>query len=104
MVNGEAKLFHCRESGCESGAGCVLASSSDLLVQLLILKCTLQSRMVHFRNKMTAGFSGAMMDPVAALILCTPGIGNVDISVINGKIVVKDGKLTTIDLKVRQLS
>ena len=40
------------------------------------------------------------MDPVAALVLCTPGHGPVDLSVINGRIIVKDGKLTTVDLKV----
>jgi len=59
---------------------------------------------ISYPDLSNAGFSGAMMDPVAALVLCTPGIGNVDISVINGKIVVKDGKLTTIDLKVHSVS
>ena len=39
------------------------------------------------------------MDPVAALVLCTPGHGPVDVSVINGRVIVKDGKLTTVDLK-----
>ncbi len=41
-------------------------------------------------------FSGARHDPVAALLLCQPP--NVDYSVINGKVVVENGKLTTIDL------
>ena len=46
------------------------------------------------------GFAGGMMDPIGALIFCTPTIGTVDLSVINGDIIVKDGKLQTIDLKV----
>ena len=49
------------------------------------------------------GFSGAAIDPVAGLILCTPSIGFVDLSIINGEVIVKDGKLTTLDLAVREL-
>jgi 8-oxoguanine deaminase len=44
------------------------------------------------------GFAGALYDPVAALVFCQSV--NVDISVINGKIVVKDGVLQTVDLPV----
>lgn len=39
---------------------------------------------------------GAVHDPMAALLLCN--VGTVSLSVINGRIVVKDGKLLTIDL------
>ena len=46
------------------------------------------------------GFAGGLNDPVAALVFCTPSIGWVDLSVINGDIIVQDGKLQTIDLKV----
>jgi len=42
------------------------------------------------------GFAGALHDPVAALVFCTPA--NVNYSIINGKAVVKDGILQTIDL------
>lgn len=42
------------------------------------------------------GFAGAAVDPVAALVFCTPA--QVDLSVINGKIVVQDGVLQTVDL------
>ena len=42
------------------------------------------------------GFAGALHDPVAALVFCTPA--NVNYSIINGKIVVKVGILQTIDL------
>ena len=42
------------------------------------------------------GFAGALHDPVAALVFCNPA--NVSYSVINGRIVVKDGILQTIDL------
>jgi cytosine/adenosine deaminase-related metal-dependent hydrolase len=43
-------------------------------------------------------FSGALHDPAAALIFCQ-SVG-VDLSVINGKIVVKDGHLVNVDLPV----
>ncbi len=41
-------------------------------------------------------FAGALHDPVAALVFCTPA--NVNHSIINGKVVVKDGILQTVDL------
>lgn len=41
-------------------------------------------------------FAGAMADPVAALVFCTPG--RVSWSLINGRVVVRDGHLTTLDL------
>ncbi len=40
--------------------------------------------------------AGALHDPVAALVFCTPG--NVACNVINGRVVVRDGHLTTVDL------
>jgi cytosine/adenosine deaminase-related metal-dependent hydrolase len=46
----------------------------------------------------TIGFAGALHDPVAALVFCTPP--NVSCSVINGKVVVRNGVLATIDLPV----
>jgi cytosine/adenosine deaminase-related metal-dependent hydrolase len=42
------------------------------------------------------GFAGAVHDPVAALIFCQPA--RVDWSVINGRVIVADGELTTIEL------
>jgi cytosine/adenosine deaminase-related metal-dependent hydrolase len=44
------------------------------------------------------GMAGALHDPVAALVFCTPP--NVACSIINGKVVVRDGQLCTIDLPV----
>jgi hypothetical protein len=44
--------------------------------------------------------AGAGQDPVSALLYCTPSIGTVQLSVINGHIVVKDGQLQTLDLQV----
>ncbi|MDI6807643.1 MAG: 8-oxoguanine deaminase [Candidatus Eisenbacteria bacterium] len=41
-------------------------------------------------------FAGALHDPVSALVFCTPP--RVDLSVINGKVVVEDGELTTLVL------
>lgn len=44
------------------------------------------------------GFAGALHDPVAALVFCRPQ--NVDLSVINGRVIVKEGCLQTLDLPV----
>jgi 8-oxoguanine deaminase len=42
------------------------------------------------------GFAGGLHDPVAALVFCAPA--SVAYSVINGRMVVKEGRLTTLDL------
>ncbi|MCB9420588.1 MAG: 8-oxoguanine deaminase [Ardenticatenaceae bacterium] len=47
-------------------------------------------------NLNQVSFAGANHDPVAAVILCQPP--NVDYSVINGRIIVENGNLTTVDL------
>lgn len=41
-------------------------------------------------------FAGAAADPVAALILCAPV--NVDMSIVNGRVLVKGGRLLTVDV------
>jgi cytosine/adenosine deaminase-related metal-dependent hydrolase len=41
-------------------------------------------------------FAGALHDPVAALVFCTPS--RVDLSVINGQVVVKEGRLMTVEM------
>jgi 8-oxoguanine deaminase len=41
------------------------------------------------------GYAGALHDPVAAIVFCTPG--NVDYTVVGGKFVVKQGHLATLD-------
>lgn len=42
-------------------------------------------------------YAGALHDPMAALVFCTPQ--QVDLSVINGRVVVSDGQLLTVDLE-----
>jgi 8-oxoguanine deaminase len=42
------------------------------------------------------GFAGALHDPLAALVFCAPA--RVDLSVINGQVVVQEGQLTTVEL------
>ena len=42
------------------------------------------------------GFSGGLHDPLAALVFCAPVRAN--LSVINGRVVVRDGELETVDL------
>lgn len=41
------------------------------------------------------GYAGALHDPVAALVFCTPS--NVAWSVVNGRVVVREGRLATVD-------
>ena len=48
----------------------------------------------------SVGFAGAGKDPVTGLLYCTPSIGFVDLSVINGEVIVRDGELLSLDLKV----
>ena len=47
-------------------------------------------------NMNQVAFAGANHDPVAAMVLCQPP--GVDWSVINGKVVVENGRLATINL------
>ncbi len=42
-------------------------------------------------------YAGALHDPLAALVFCTPQ--QVDLSVINGRVVIEDGHLLTVDLR-----
>jgi 8-oxoguanine deaminase len=42
-------------------------------------------------------FAGALHDPVAAVVLCQPP--TVDFSLINGRVVVEDGRLVTLDME-----
>ena len=42
-------------------------------------------------------YTGTNQDPVAALLFCQPQ--QVDLSVINGRIIVQNGQLTTLDLQ-----
>jgi cytosine/adenosine deaminase-related metal-dependent hydrolase len=42
-------------------------------------------------------YAGALHDPMAALVFCSPQ--QVDLSVINGRVVVEDGQLLTVDLE-----
>lgn len=46
----------------------------------------------------TLSMAGALHDPLAALVFCQPS--RVDLSLINGRIVVEDGQLNTVDLPV----
>ncbi len=47
-------------------------------------------------NMNQVAFAGAGHDPVAALVFCPPA--RVDVVVVNGKVVVQDGRVTTMDL------
>lgn len=50
--------------------------------------------LVMFRLDQLA-YAGALHDPVAALVFCTPS--NVDCSIIHGRVVVREGQLATLD-------
>lgn len=51
---------------------------------------------IAFRTDILSMAGGALHDPIAATLFCTPQ--TVDLSIINGKIVVQDGQLMTQDL------
>ncbi|PXX45041.1 8-oxoguanine deaminase [Undibacterium pigrum] len=59
------------------------------------LKPGMSADIVMFNLKQT-GYAGAWHDPVAALVFCTPS--DVAYSIINGRVVVREGQITTIDL------
>ncbi len=53
---------------------------------------------IAFRTDTLSLSGAAVHDPVAALVFCAPS--QVDLSIINGKVIVRDGYLTTIDLPI----
>lgn len=59
------------------------------------LKPGMSADVVMFDTRQIA-FAGALHDPVAALVFCTPA--NVNTSIINGRVIVREGQLTTIDM------
>ncbi|MDT0354410.1 8-oxoguanine deaminase [Herbaspirillum huttiense F1] len=59
------------------------------------LRPGMSADVVMFDTRQIA-FAGALHDPVAALVFCTPA--NVNTSIINGRVIVREGQLTTIDL------
>ncbi|MFZ6871610.1 8-oxoguanine deaminase [Undibacterium sp. Di27W] len=61
------------------------------------LKPGMSADIVMFNLKQI-GYAGAWHDPVAALVFCTPS--DVAYSIINGRVVVRDGNITSIDLPV----
>jgi cytosine/adenosine deaminase-related metal-dependent hydrolase len=48
-------------------------------------------------NLNTLDYSGALHDPVAAILFCNPR--PVDLNMVHGKMIVRDGQLLTIDLE-----
>ncbi len=59
------------------------------------LKPGMAADLVAF-NMRTLDFAGGLHDPVAALVFCTPA--KVNWSIINGRVVVREGQLATLDL------
>ena len=59
------------------------------------IEAGISADIVAFRLDML-GMAGALHDPLAALVFCQPA--KVDLSIINGRIVVEDGELNTVDL------
>lgn len=47
-------------------------------------------------NKVVPFAGGSMIDPVASLVFCTPQ--NADYTVVNGRVIVKNGEMVTLDL------
>jgi cytosine/adenosine deaminase-related metal-dependent hydrolase len=44
------------------------------------------------------GFAGAQEDPLAGIVFCAPS--RVSLSIVDGRVLVRDGRLTTIDVPV----
>ena len=44
------------------------------------------------------GFAGAQEDPLAALVFCAPS--RVWLSIVDGRVLVRDGELTSVDVAV----
>ena len=61
------------------------------------IQAGMSADIIAFRTDTLAMAGGAIHDPIAALVFCTPP--NVDLSLINGKVVVKDGNLVTLSLR-----
>jgi cytosine/adenosine deaminase-related metal-dependent hydrolase len=73
------------------GAG-VLGRSHEL-GQIKVGYC---ADLALFRLDTVAMAGGAVHDPVGALLMCAPG--NADYTVVNGKVVVREGRIATVDL------
>lgn len=59
------------------------------------LSCTAQP---HLAVRMTLRNTHTGADPVAALLLAAPAAGPVSLSVINGRVIVRDGEILGFDL------
>jgi cytosine/adenosine deaminase-related metal-dependent hydrolase len=93
-VLNEATTLTTREAlwlGTRGGAQ--VLKRDDVLGQLALGKA---ADFIAFDHNQLA-YAGAQHDPMAALIFCAPQ--PVDLSVINGRIIVEDGELRTVDLR-----
>lgn len=90
---------------------CLLIESTDAV--FVLSKCLVYSssavlqRAAALPSKtrpVATGFAGGRKDTIAGLVLCAPSLGWVDLSVINGEIIVKDGQLLTLNLQVSKHS
>ncbi len=92
-ANGNPKAMSARESlEIATLGGAAVLGREDIGA----LAPGMAADMVAFRVD-TPAFAGAQHDLVAALMFCAPP--QVDLNIINGKVVVKDGRLTTVDLR-----
>jgi len=93
-ANGNPKAMSARESlEIATLGGAAVLGRDDIGA----LAPGMAADMVAFRVD-TPSFAGAQHDLAAALIFCAPQ--QVDLSIINGKVVVKEGRLTTIDMRM----
>lgn len=94
-VNGGAGIFSVHE-GLElaTRGGAAVLGREDEIGSLEVGKA---ADFVGINLNTLSMAGGAVHDPVAALLLCR--VNNVDLSVINGKVVVQGGELKTVDLE-----
>jgi cytosine/adenosine deaminase-related metal-dependent hydrolase len=93
-VSGGVTALNAREAiGMLTWGGAAVLGRDDIGT----LKVGNAADLVGFRLDRLA-YAGAQADPVAALVFCAPQV--VDLSVINGQVVIEDGHLLTIDMGV----
>ena len=92
-VNGGAGIFSVKESLEMATKGSASVLGRDDIGSLATGKAA-DFIGINLNSLSMAG--GAVHDPMAALLLCT--VDRVDLSVINGKVVVRNGELQTLDI------
>ena len=91
-LNGDPAALSAREALCLATAGGASVLGRDDIGRV---KPGMAADIIAFRLD-TVGMAGALHDPLAALVFCKPG--GVDLSIVNGRVIIEDGAFATLDL------